>query len=220
VNQALAAVDLLYAQGPAIRIGVARARVARPGEPDALTDAQAAAVQRAADRRGVRDAAIIALLRYTGARVEEAARLDLVDVAITARTGTVRLHGKGDQVRVVPLPAPARDRVSAWIRHRPALLGPAGVGPAGEAGLWVRQRGRLTAQGITEVVLAAGADAGLPGLRPHRLRHTYGTRLRHGGADPAQIQALMGHASLDTTARYFRAGAAEIAGVVDRIFQP
>jgi integrase/recombinase XerC len=215
VNQALAAVELLYAQGPAIRIGVARARVARPGEPDALTAAQEAKLQRAADRRGVRDAAIIALLRYTGARVEECARLDLVDVAITARTGTARLHGKGDQVRVVPLPAPARDRISTWIEHRPALLG-----PAGEPGLWVGQRGRLTAGGITEVVLAAGADAGLPGLRPHRLRHTYATRLRQGGADPAQIQALMGHASIDTTARYFRAGPAEVAGVIDRIFEP
>jgi len=69
-------------------------------------------------------------------------------------------------------------------------------------------------------VLAVGADAGLAGLRPHRLRHTYGTRLRQGGADPAQIQALMGHASIDTTARYFRAGPAEVAGVVDHIFQP
>ncbi|MGV9764753.1 tyrosine-type recombinase/integrase [Micromonospora tulbaghiae] len=57
----------------------------------------------------------------------------------------------------------------------------------------------------------------LPGLRPHRLRHTYATRLCQGGADPAQVQALLGHASLDTTARYFRAGAAEQAAVVERI---
>ena len=82
------------------------------------------------------------------------------------------------------------------------------------------QRGRLSANGVTEVVLAVGAEAGSPGLRPHRLRHTNGTRLRRGGADPAQIQALMGHASIDTTARYFRAGHAEVAGVVDRVFEP
>ncbi|WP_436799088.1 tyrosine-type recombinase/integrase [Micromonospora fulviviridis] len=68
------------------------------------------------------------------------------------------------------------------------------------------------------MVLAVGAGVGLPGLRPHRLRHTYATRLRQGGADPAQVQALLGHASLDTTARYFRAGAAEQAAVVERIF--
>ncbi|XAN42400.1 site-specific integrase [Micromonospora schwarzwaldensis] len=52
----------------------------------------------------------------------------------------------------------------------------------------------------------------------HRLRHTYATRLRQGGADPPQAQALLGHASLDATARYFRAGAAEQAALVERIF--
>ncbi|WP_308193229.1 site-specific integrase [Micromonospora trifolii] len=60
---------------------------------------------------------------------------------------------------------------------------------------------------------------GLHGLRPHRLRHTYATRLRQGGADSAQVQALLGHASLDTTARYFRAGVAEQSAVVGRIFE-
>jgi integrase/recombinase XerC len=66
------------------------------------------------------------------------------------------------------------------------------------------------------VVRTVGKDAGLPGLRPHRLRHTYATRLREGGADPAQIQALLGHASIETSARYFRASAAEVAALVDR----
>jgi len=53
---------------------------------------------------------------------------------------------------------------------------------------------------------------------PHRCRHTFGTRLRQGGADPAQIQALLGHASIDTAARYFRSGSAENAAVIERIF--
>lgn len=209
VNQALAAVTLLYEVGIGLRLKVKRARVPRPGEPDALTPKEQGTVQRAADRRGLRDAAIIAVLLYTGARAEECARLDLDDLAITARTGTIRLHGKGDEVRQVPVPAPARDRLTAWLRHRGTDPGP----------LWTGQRGWLTTSGITQVVLAVGADAGLPGLRPHRLRHTYATRLRQGGADPAQVQALLGHASLDTTARYFRAGTAEQAAVVERIFE-
>ncbi|MEV4186597.1 tyrosine-type recombinase/integrase [Streptosporangium canum] len=64
-----------------------------------------------------------------------------------------------------------------------------------------------------------GEATGIPGLRPHRLRHTYTTRLREGGADPAQIQALLGHASLDTIGRHFRAGRTEQAAAVEHVFE-
>lgn len=209
INQALAAVSLLYEHGPRLRISITRARVPRPGQPDALTVAQQNKLERAADRRGPRDAALITLLLYTGARVAECARLDTEDLAITARTGQVRLHGKGDQTRTVALPARARERLTAWLQLRDAEPGP----------LWIGQRGRLTASGITQVVLATGAAADIPGLRPHRLRHSYATRLRQGGADVAQVQALLGHSSLETAARYFRAGLAETAAVIEAVFE-
>lgn len=209
VNQALAAVTLLYEHGAGIRIHVKRARVDKPGEPDALTTKEQSKLERSADRHGQRDAALIFVLLYSGARAEECARLECADIAITARTGQVRLHGKGDEVRTVPLPAPARQRLSAWLVQRGTDPGP----------LWPGQRGRLTTSGLAQVVIAIGEDAGLTGLRPHRLRHTYATRLRQGGADPAQVQALLGHSSLDTTARYFRAGKAERAEVIERIFE-
>ncbi|WP_216892134.1 tyrosine-type recombinase/integrase [Nocardia alni] len=138
--------------------------------------------------------------------MEEAARLDLEDVAITARTGAITLRGKGDEVL---LPAVARQRLSDWIAVRGTDPGP----------LWTGQRGRLSISGITQVVLAVGAEAGLAGLRPHVLRHTYGTRLRQGGADVAQVQALLHHASISTTARYFRAGTAEQAAVMETVFE-
>ena len=202
VNQALAAVTLMYQQG--LRIAVKRVRIPRPGEPDALTPQQEAALRRAAARRGPRDAAIIAVLLNTGARAEECARLDAEDFAITARAGEVRLHGK-ESVRFVPLSRRARELASAWLDVRGRDPGPA----------WTGQRGPLTISGITQVVLAARADAGIsPGLRPHRCRDTFATRLRQGGADPAQVQALLGHASIDTAARYFRAGSAENAAVI------
>jgi site-specific recombinase XerC len=54
--------------------------------------------------------------RGAGARVKECARLDVDDIAVTA--GTIRLHGKGDEVGDVPLPTQARERLSAWIRER------------------------------------------------------------------------------------------------------
>ncbi|MFE3173128.1 tyrosine-type recombinase/integrase [Amycolatopsis sp. NPDC059090] len=168
----------------------------RPGQPDALEPAEQGKVERASLRRSERDAAIIAMLLYAGARVQECARLDLDDVAITPRTGSIRLHGKGDEIHEVPLPAAARDRLSAWITVRGNQPGP----------LWTGQRGRMTVSGITQAVLAVGQDAGITGLRPHRLRHTYGTRLRQDGADVAQVQALLNHASTETSARYFRAG--------------
>jgi integrase len=108
----------------------------------------------------------------------------------------------------LPIVGPARKLVSAWLDVRGRHPGPA----------WTGQRGPLTESGITQVVLAAGADAGIPGLRPHRCRHTCATRLRQGGADPAQIQAILGHGSIDTSARYFRAGPAENAAVIERVF--
>jgi integrase len=185
VNQALAAVTLMYEQA-GLRISVKRVRIPRPGEPGALTRPQEAALRRAAARRGPRDSAIIAVLLDTGARVEECARLDVEDFAITARTGEVRLHGKGDEVRYAPLSRRARDLVSAWLNVRGRHPVP----------IWTGQRGPLTVSGITQVVLAAGDEAGIPGLRPHRARHTFATRLRQGGADPAQIQAMLGHASI------------------------
>lgn len=162
INQALAAVSLLYEHGARLRISISRARVPRPGDPNALSAAQQNKLERAADRRGPRDAAIIALLLYTGARVDECARLDTEDIAITARTGQVRLYGKGDQARTVPLPARARERITAWLDKRGTTAGP----------LWQGQRGKLTNSGITQVVLAAGAATGIQGLRPHRLRHS------------------------------------------------
>jgi len=206
INQALAAVTLLYAQA-GLRITVKRARIPKPGEPDALTKTGQGRVERAAARRGVRDRAIVVTLLYAGARAGECGRLDAGDVTLTARTGHIRLHGKGDEVRTVPLPPAGREHLASWLDERGTHDGP----------LWTGERGRLTLSGITQVILAVGEDAGIPGLRPHRLRHAYATRLQ-GGADPAQVQALLGHASIETAARYFRAGNAEQAAVVDRVF--
>jgi site-specific recombinase XerD len=211
VNQALAAVTLLYEHGAQLRIHVKRARVQRRSEPAALEPTEQGAMERASVRRGPRDAAIIAVLLYAGARVEECARLQTDDVAITARTGEIRLLGKGDQVRTIPLPTIARQRLSDWLLQRGNQPGP----------LWAGQRGRLTISGITQVVLAVGSDAKLDGkpVRPQRLRHTYATRLRQSGADPAQVQALLGHARLETTAVYFQAGPAEQREAVEKAFE-
>lgn len=61
--------------------------------------------------------------------------------------------------------------------------------------------------------------AGIDSLRPHGLRHTLRNQAAQGGADVAQVHALLGHASLDTSARYFRAGAEQTAVVVEAVFE-
>jgi integrase len=170
VNQALAAVTLMYEKGCRIRIKVKRARVGRPGAPKALTSTEEARLRRAAKRRGPRDAAIIALMLGCGARVEEAARLVVDDVALTERTGTVRLFGKGDEVREVPLDKPGRDAVRAWLLEHPG--GSAALG---------RPRGPLTRSGL---------DPGGPGGRPQpaspgSTRTSCGTRSPPGSASRA-----------------------------------
>jgi site-specific recombinase XerD len=120
VSQALSAVTLMYEQA-GLRISVKRVRIPRPGEPNALTLPQEAALRRAGARRGPRDAAIIAVLLDTGARVEECACLDAEDFAITARTGELRLHGKGDEVRYAPAGRP-RPRAGLSVAGRPRPL--------------------------------------------------------------------------------------------------
>jgi integrase len=139
INQALAAVTLLYARA-GLRITVKRARVPKPG---ALTKPEQGRVERAAARRGVRDRAIVATLLYAGARAGECGRLDADDVTLTARTGHIRLHGKGDEVRTVPLPPVGREHLAAWLDERGTHDGP----------LWTGQRGRLAISGITQAYL-------------------------------------------------------------------
>ena len=136
VNQALAAVTLMYEQA-GLRIDVKRVRIPRPGEPAALTRPEEAALRRAAARRGPRDSAIIAVLLDTGARVEECTRLDAGDFAITARTGEVRLQGKArrgwqggwPEDRARPRDTLGRPLRSAICHGRPARISPV-VSPA------------------------------------------------------------------------------------------
>ena len=94
INQALAAVTLLYTRA-GLRITVKRARVPRPGEPDALTKTEQGRVERVAARRGIRDRAIVATLLFAGARAGECGRLNAGDVTLTARTGHMRRRAQG-----------------------------------------------------------------------------------------------------------------------------
>lgn len=153
---------------------------------------------------GLRDAALLELLYGTGARVSEVCALDVDDIrpVLDDPDLGLRLIGKGDKERIVPLGSYAAKAVDAWlIRGRPAW---AEIGN-GEHALLLNTRGRrLSRQSAWAVIRRAGEAAGLDveHLSPHSLRHSYATHLLDGGANVRVVQELLGHSSVTTTQIY------------------
>ncbi len=193
VNATLAAVDDFYRSvglGPA---DVGRDRLPARA-PRALSDQELRTVIRAAlQARDDRATAAIALMAFAGLRVGELVRLDVDDVTISARGGSVVVHrGKGDSGRLVPLGAEARRLISPWQSYAIARsTGPLFPGPGG----------RLSTRGVDRMVVRLGAGVGVS-LSPHVLRHTFVTRLVRSGVDVVLVAELAGHGSLETTRRY------------------
>ena len=120
-----------------------------------------------------------------------------------APPATVRLAGKGGRDRVVPVGRYAREALEAYlVRARPALAAAARRASASPAVFLNARGGRLTRQGAWGVLKAAADRAGLGGVSPHTLRHSYATHLLDGGADVRVVQELLGHASVTTTQIY------------------
>ncbi|MFG1611599.1 site-specific tyrosine recombinase XerD [Nonomuraea wenchangensis] len=144
----------------------------------------------------LRNRALLEVLYGTGARISEAVGLAVDDL----EDDQVRLRGKGGRTRVVPLGRYARAALDAYlVRARPGLL----AHGRGTPGIFLNARGgRLTRQGAWEVLQAAAERAGLDGISPHVLRHSFATHLLDGGADVRVVQELLGHASVTTTQVY------------------
>jgi integrase/recombinase XerD len=166
--------------------------------------------------RPLRDRALLELLYGTGARISEAVGLDVDDLGFLdaadvtpagvgqqAPPATVRLAGKGGRDRVVPVGRYARGALEAYlVRARPTLAAAARRASASPAVFLNSRGGRLTRQGAWGVLKAAADRAGLDGVSPHTLRHSYATHLLDGGADVRVVQELLGHASVTTTQIY------------------
>jgi integrase/recombinase XerD len=153
----------------------------------------------------LRDLALLELLYGTGARITEAVSLDVDDLDLVApakdEDPLLRLTGKGGKDRIVPVGSFARGALDAYlVRGRPVLAaGRASPSPA----VFLNARGgRLTRQGAWGVLKAAAERAGLTGISPHTLRHSFATHLLDGGADVRVVQELLGHASVTTTQVY------------------
>ena len=147
---------------------------------------------------GLRDLAVLEVLYASGIRVGELCGLDLGDVDRSRLL--LRVLGKGDKERVVPLGQPALRAVDDWLeRGRPALA-TARSGPA----LFLGARGRRVDQRTVRRTVheLLGHVPGAPDLGPHGLRHSAATHLLEGGADLRSVQELLGHATLATTQIY------------------
>ncbi len=142
----------------------------------------------------LRDRAVLELMYSCGARVSEVVDLDVDDFG---DSGLLRLRGKGDKERVVPVGSFAEQAVSSYLsRVRPGLV--TKPTPA----LFLNQRGgRLSRQSIWQLIAKAGEVAEL-NVSPHTLRHSFATHLLEGGADIRVVQELLGHSSVSTTQVY------------------
>ena len=169
--------------------------------PETLTVADVEALLDAApDLRG---RALLELLYAAGLRVSEAIGLDRADLALDG--GYVRVIGKGDKERLVPVGDIALDWLARWLEEgRPALLALHHVTPQRGGPLFLGDRGgRLARQQAFAIVRGAARRAGLAdGVSPHTLRHSFATHLLEGGADLRIVQELLGHASISTTQLY------------------
>jgi integrase/recombinase XerC len=146
---------------------------------------------------GLRDRAMLELAYGCGLRISELTGLDLGSVDRSA--GVVRVLGKGNKERLVPVNGQALDALDVYLKRRPELA----KGKPVQA-LFLNFRGgrlgvRNTARHLEKHALKAGLTRH---VTPHQLRHSFATHLLAGGADIRSIQELLGHASLSTTQRY------------------
>lgn len=158
----------------------------------------AAAAPDSGDPLFIRDRAILELLYASGLRAAElvGARLENLDL----EQGIIRVTGKGNKTRIVPVGARARDVLAGYLAQaRPKL-----VKPQTASVLFLSNRGQgLTTHRVWEIVRDAAKRAGLETrVYPHLVRHSFATHLLSNGADLRVIQEMLGHADISTTEIY------------------
>lgn len=171
--------------------------------PDTLSIAQVTALVESAPSGDtatpvdIRDRAVLELLYGTGARISELMALTVDDMA--DNDGILRLHGKGDKQRIVPVGSQAQKACEEYlVRARPVLS-------RGKThALFLNTRGgALSRQSAWAIVQLAAQRSGLDlKISPHTLRHSFATHLLEGGADVRSVQELLGHSSVTTTQIY------------------
>jgi integrase/recombinase XerD len=169
--------------------------------PKAITIEQMGMVLAATDGddlQRLRDKALLELLYATGARISEAVALNVDDVI---DGDVVRLFGKGNKQRIVPVGSFARAAIDTYlVRARPAFSLRGKATPA----LFLGARGQRVSRQNAWLIIRAAAERAQLGfeISPHTFRHSFATHLLQGGADVRVVQELLGHSSVATTQIY------------------
>jgi integrase/recombinase XerD len=161
---------------------------------------------------GQRDRAMVELLYATGLRVSELIGVRVAN--LDTGMGLVRVTGKGNKQRLVPVHAPALKAVADYVADGRAQLLKGRPSPY----LFVTARGGpLTRQAFWNNIKKHGRTAGIfHNLSPHVLRHTFATHLLDGGADLRSVQTMLGHADLSTTEIYTHVVRSRLRDTLDR----
>jgi integrase/recombinase XerC len=146
----------------------------------------------------LRDVAMVELLYATGARVAELCGLDVSDIDYDRQT--IRVLGKGNKERTIPLGNPAMKALNVWLKEGRDSIKNSLSGNA----VFLGARGKRIDQRTVRTVVynALQAIEGIERMGPHALRHSAATHLLEGGADLRTVQEILGHASLATTQIY------------------
>lgn len=166
--------------------------------PDVLTTPEIDRIIAAVDTstpKGLRDSAMLEVLYSCGLRVSELTSLRLSDLFFGE--GYIRVIGKGDKQRLVPISNTARDKIQRYLEERRSAR-------SGEETVFLNNRGgQLTRVMVFTILKRAVERAGIDKhISPHTFRHSFATHLLEGGASIRQVQEMLGHESILTTEIY------------------
>ncbi len=160
---------------------------------------------------GLRDQALAELLYGSGLRVSEALALDLQDLDLAQ--GWVRVLGKGNKERLVPLGRASARRLQAYLQQRRSF----DPQEKSQALFLGNRGGRLQRRQANRILERLARLAGLPQpVAPHTLRHSFATHMLEAGADLRTIQELLGHSRLSTTQKYTHLNLRELFAAYDQ----